>query len=847
MKRYLGFLYIAVALCLVASCQEMENGEDSKGDIVPVFPETVVVNNEVKPGDELEFSITPNMDWEISIPEEAMQYFKLVDGNGRYRDVISGEASEEPVVIRIWVSPIEEYDNNRSCSVTLTMGGESRTVAEFVRPAKLRKVEVYSAKVQADTLVVDVTGEYVYEECTESIDVIWSASHGEFIRPLKVVSNCQWDIDRSSFPEWLTLMVPEITTGTVLLDLKGVSLDDVTGVMSLKSGDDELKKFSVSLPSCRGIDVYCAEFEDGDWVYVDGEYRYSEQPQESLTMVWTGSDYRLPLLVDSKCEWTMTCPDWMTVSLDAKRSGLYRFNLMGDPAKYPLDDLDGEITISFKGEDIKKMNITIPGCKDKISVMLTMSLTEMEFNYSGQFKTTAGYQNAPVKASVTASPAMTILPVEIVDGRFSEKIPDWLEYDMYVDDATNTSHVLQTKTVDFSVSSNETSSSREAYVFFLPSAVENVEMLFEEDGFTVREEYLPFCVPVFQACIPADYLTPELSAAEMAAEGAELVKSEDPGLLSDPVFGQTRYAYEITYKNTWSSDGAKMYLTYPYSTIEFYDEQKQKVSEDVDFWLRFSDLAEDKTYGSFIIPIVKTEGDDQVEIEVKPGTAYAVFKDAEGATLCVVRFTYAPEIHEEPELPDDSDTEVDASAYFADPELAASAGASLVEIVKVNVPFPAPQKPSQPADDASSEVKAEYESALAQYNDYLYKRALYSLLNECKGVSAPLMKLTYTAKPTTLTLDLTEFLTGAGKEAHQFTANPYILSHYVKIDGKTQEDNAGRLVAYGSSKKYDGCPEVKMNLYEADKNQTASQPLVVLFHDSDGKVLMGIVCVQNVK
>ena len=109
------------------------------------------------------------------------------------------------------------------------------------------------------------------------------------------------------------------------------------------------------------------------------------------------------------------------------------------------------------------------------------------------------------------------------------------------------------------------------------------------------------------------------------------------------------------------------------------------------------------------------------------------------------------------------------------------------------------------------------------------------------------MKLTYTAKQTTLTLDLTAFLTGAGKEAHQFTANPYSLSHYVKIDGKKQEDNAGRLVAYGSSKKYDGCPEVKMNLYEADKNQTASQPVVVLFHDSEGKVLMGIVCVQNVK
>jgi len=135
---------------------------------------------------------------------------------------------------------------------------------------------------------------------------------------------------------------------------------------------------------------------------------------------------------------------------------------------------------------------------------------------------------------------------------------------------------------------------------------------------------------------------------------------------------------------------------------------------------------------------------------------------------------------------------------------------------------------------------------LAQYNDYLYKRALYSLLNECKGVSAPLMKLTYTAKPTTLTLDLTEFLTGAGKEAHQFTTNPYSLSHYVKIDGKTMGDNAGMLVA-GSSKKYDDCPEVKMNLYEADKNQTASQPVVVLFHDSEGKVLMGIVCVQNVK
>ena len=137
MKTYLRYITAAMVLSLFFSCQEKEN--DTPPVVEPIFPE-LVTDNQVAPGQELEFEFTPNMDWEISLSEGSFEYFKLLEDNGRQREKLSGKASDSPITIKIWVNPLEEFDTNRSCTLTMTMGGESKVVAEYMRPAKARVI-----------------------------------------------------------------------------------------------------------------------------------------------------------------------------------------------------------------------------------------------------------------------------------------------------------------------------------------------------------------------------------------------------------------------------------------------------------------------------------------------------------------------------------------------------------------------------------------------------------------------------------------------------------------------------------------------------------------------------------
>ena len=90
MKTYLKYMIAAFVLPLVFACQEKE--PDTPPVVEPVFPE-FVKNTEVKPGEELEFVFTPNMDWEISLSEGSFEYFKLLEDNGRQREKLTGKAS----------------------------------------------------------------------------------------------------------------------------------------------------------------------------------------------------------------------------------------------------------------------------------------------------------------------------------------------------------------------------------------------------------------------------------------------------------------------------------------------------------------------------------------------------------------------------------------------------------------------------------------------------------------------------------------------------------------------------------------------------------------------------------
>ena len=821
MKNNIRLILAAVALSVVFACQEKEPDNGSVIVIEPIFPE-LVTDYDVAPGEELEFTFTPNLDWELSLSEGSFQYFKLVEENGRQREKISGKASDTPITVKIQVNSLEELDNNRSCTLTLTMGGESQAVAEYMRPAKARVLSIYAAKVQDGAFVMDESGKYVYEEAEATeVEILWSDTDAAFMLPIKIEANCSWDIDRTSFPSWLELNVPNQTEGVVELVMKGISMQATSATVTFVAGPLS-KQMNVSIESCSEIAVYSAKYEEGDWVYADAGYEYTETSQDNIALIWTGSDFRLPVLVDSKCEWSLEKPDWITAELDDVRAGQDQFILKCDPQYFPLDDT--QVTLSFKydGQVIKTMNLVVPGCREMITYALGMSLSTIEFNYSGQYKTTSGYMDAPLSGHVTAPSSMILRLVEIIEGKYVEEVPSWLNCELNVDSDTDTKLVLQTKALEISVTENLTQSQRNAYIFLLPRQVESLSELFAEDQCTVREEYARYVIPVTQAFLPADYLTPEYSAEEMDAEGATLTKTEKAELYE--CFGSTRYAYEMTYKNTWSGDVARMYLTYPYAAVEYYDEQKQLVTDKDNFWINFTDYMENKTFGAITIPTVRqTPQGTWVELAPEAGVDYVVFKDEAGATLCVVEFTYAPEIviPEEPEIVD-KDEIVDASQFFANKSAADAAGATLAEVLAIMVP----------------EVTAE--STQAEINMAEYKKNLTKTFKNCAPYDAPLYRLTYTDASTQLTLDFGDILKN---KAVMFSVNPSEAADAVTVDGKLMNEDA-LLATSISSKNYHGKPVIKMpNFDDVPEEKLATTPVVVLFYDSEYSILLAIECV----
>ena len=239
MKTFFKYILSIAILPVLFACDNnlLKPEGDDTTPVEPIFPE-YFTNDQVKPGDELQYAFLPNMDWELSISEESLEYFKLMEENGRQREKLTGKASTDTVTVRIWVNPLEELDTHRSCKLTLKMGGESQVVAEYVRPAKGRAISIYAAKVQDGVYVTNENGTYVYEETQELTEasILWSDADAAFLLPIKVVASCPWDIDRTTIPSWLELNVPNETEGTIELLVKGISLQEASGSIAFEIG-----------------------------------------------------------------------------------------------------------------------------------------------------------------------------------------------------------------------------------------------------------------------------------------------------------------------------------------------------------------------------------------------------------------------------------------------------------------------------------------------------------------------------------------------------------------------------------------------------------------------------------
>ena len=182
-----GILVCALALFIFASCE----GEKPAGEpLSPNFPE-IVTESDIVPGTELTLTIVPNMDWTVSIPVASYKWFKILDGRFEVQ-TLSGKASDSPLSIKIRTTDEESFAL-RSCEVTMTMGGQTDTIAIYSLQAKERVVEVYCAAVAETGKFVISDGKYQYEEDVladdDLVELVWDANEGRYYFPLKVKSN----------------------------------------------------------------------------------------------------------------------------------------------------------------------------------------------------------------------------------------------------------------------------------------------------------------------------------------------------------------------------------------------------------------------------------------------------------------------------------------------------------------------------------------------------------------------------------------------------------------------------------------------------------------------------------
>ena len=676
-----------------ASCEKPGPDGPDTPEVTVTFP-ALVENYEVKPGETLSLTFTPAMDWTVSVPSENLQWFWIADGTFKL-DQRSGKASTEPVIVNIGVSETEEFDMNRSCDVTLTIGEESKVIAKYMRPAKERTLALYMAELDdAGEFKLDEDGvSYVYSTAeAASVTLAWSASDADFRAPLRVESNGEWTV---TYPEWLTVNVPEKTTGVTEIILTGSSLEEVSGKIAFKAGDRVMKEVDVTLPSCKGLDVRTAVYEDEEFKFADeGGYLWTEDAVEEFSLVWLGSDFRMPVSISSRCEWTISLPEWLSAELPEKTAGNVSFTIMGVPSKYPLEDTADKIVFKYEDAVIHEVKVTIPGCKDIMSYSLGMALTALDFNAVGEVMTSTGYADVDVTATLFGTSEVSVAAFEMAGGKYvTDKAPEWMTITVSNFNTADGASVLQEREVMISVSENN-SDERSAVLLFVPHSMSGKAASFiTDDNTAVKEEYMKYAVAVSQL---SDKFTISMTSSEeaMAEAGASFVEaSAEKKAELVAAFGETDNVYVLTYDNIYALDAARMMMSREFADVKVFDNTKADQSAVADFWLAFNYDAEAKSSG-VVEMYFNSDPAALPPLPSAPSTGYVVFYDSTGAVLAIVECVSPWKEEEIVTPPGDEDGGVDdgkirdeygnvyveAPSYFSDPEAAAQSGAKIYEL-----------------------------------------------------------------------------------------------------------------------------------------------------------------------
>lgn len=659
-KNYIAFLMLATMM--VVSCDK-ENGPDQGNQTVePNFPD-LVENYEVTPGETLTLSFTPNYDWKLSVVAEQRHWFLIKDGSFTLSDLY-GYASSDPIEAKIVVTDRQEFDKNFSCEVTLTMDGQSKVIAKYMLPAKERTLEVSSEQMQSDVIALD-----------------WSADDADFRANVRVESNTEWTVET---PEWLDVNVPEKTTGVVDLVFTGVSPEAAEGTVVFKAGESVLKEVKVSVPSCMEFEIYTAVMKDGEFEYADGGYAWNEEQASVIDMVWLGADFRVPVNIDAKCNWTVELPEWLQMELPDETAGVVSTTLLGVPSKYPLTDTKGEIVFKFGETLVKKVAVNMPGCQDIMTFAVSMSLTELDYNFMGEVNTSTGYISSFATAVLTGVKNVRVLAVETTGAKVGNENPEWFKYEISNWDPSVDAPVMQDREITFSVTEN-TGDVRSAVFFVLPPSVTaGVSELFNEDA-SVKAEYAQYALPVRQASKNYDdYITVHMNQSAEFAYSFEKADEQKAQQLTSAL-GATEHVYVLTYSSPYCRDDAYMSMPIPYGSYKVFsaDDLTTDKSGVADFWLAFVEAGDSNNYG--VVDMYSNE----MPLPEESTTGYVVFYNSEGAVLAIVE-CISPVKEEEPlpEIPsegafedEEGDTVENADSYFVDKDAALKAKATMVRVV----------------------------------------------------------------------------------------------------------------------------------------------------------------------
>lgn len=224
MKTVIRYAFsILAAIAVMSSCGKSQP-EEQKGPETqaPVFP-TATINETVEAGASVDLSFEANLKWKIEISGEGKGNMFWLDDDGMKATSISSDKTGAQVVTIVF-SEDEEFDKNRVCDVTLTMGGESKKIATYTRLSLSRTFEVYAGVVD-EFGFKKTAGAYEYgETAVTAAELTTFAGNTTYVLPLKVVTNYAWNLVA---PSWASSEVLQGAAGVTELFLTAVLSDDV--------------------------------------------------------------------------------------------------------------------------------------------------------------------------------------------------------------------------------------------------------------------------------------------------------------------------------------------------------------------------------------------------------------------------------------------------------------------------------------------------------------------------------------------------------------------------------------------------------------------------------------------